>query len=66
MLSYEPNDNGQFLHECSKEFVTIYDEYAPHGYWDETVAFTPSKLAANLTTIENELSKLGEELKTGK
>jgi hypothetical protein len=50
-------------YEYGKDFVSIYDDFAPHGYWDETIRFTASSLGSNLTIIQNELDKLAAKLK---
>jgi hypothetical protein len=53
-------------HEYGNEIVGIYDEYAPRGYWDETIVFEKDKLASNLTTVQTELEKLAAKLKPAK
>ncbi len=53
-------------HEYGSEFVTIYDDYAPFGYWDETIVMEKNKLEANLMTVKSELEKLSSKLKSGK
>ncbi len=50
-------------YEYGDDFVTIYDDYAPYGCWDETVVLDKNKLQANLTTVTNELEKLAAKLK---
>ena len=42
---------------------SIYDAYAPYGYWDDTIVFEKSKLESNLTTVKTELEKLATKLK---
>jgi hypothetical protein len=51
--------------EYGTEAYDIYDNYAPYGYWDDSVVFEKSKLEANLSTIKSELQKLGAKLKRG-
>ena len=44
--------------EYGTEVVDLYDEYAPYGYWDDTIVFEKSKLESNLITVKTELEKL--------
>ncbi len=53
-------------HEYGSELVAIYDDYAPHGYWDETIVLDKNKLAANLTAVKSELEKLAAKMKSGR
>ncbi len=53
-------------HEYGSEIVSIYDDYAPYGHWDEAVVFEKNKLESNLTTVKSELEKLATKLKSGK
>lgn len=50
--------------EYGSEVFDIYD-YAPYGYWDDTIVFEKGKLEANLSTIKSELEKLAAKLKKG-
>lgn len=52
--------------EYGVEAVSIFDEYAPYGYWDDSVVFEKSKLESNLSTVKTELEKLALKLKAGK
>jgi hypothetical protein len=52
--------------EYGTEVVDIGNDYAPFGYWDDTIVLEKSKLEANLTTVKNELEKLATKLKAGK
>ena len=52
--------------EYGSEVVHIYDHYAPHGYWDDTIVFEKSKLEADLTTVKTELEKLAAKLKANR
>ena len=52
--------------EYGSEAVDIYDEYAPYGYWDDTIVFEKSKLESNLTTVKTELDKLAAKLKASR
>ena len=52
--------------EYGGEAVEIYDNYAPFGYWDDTIVFEKSKLESNLTTIKTELEKLAAKLKASR
>jgi hypothetical protein len=52
--------------EYGTEAVSIFDDYAPHGYWDDTILFEKSKLETNLTTVKTELEKLATKLKASK
>ena len=49
--------------EYGTEAVDICDEYAPYGYWDDTIVFEKGKLEANLTVIKTEMEKLAAKLK---
>ena len=51
--------------EYGSEAYDIYDDYAPYGYWDDTIVFEKGKLEANLSTIKSELEKLAAKLKKG-
>ena len=51
--------------EYGNEAYDIYDDYAPYGYWDDTIVFEKGKLEANLSTIKSELDKLAAKLKKG-
>jgi hypothetical protein len=51
--------------EYGVKAVDIYDDYAPFGYWDDTIVFEKSKLESNLATINTELEKLAKKLKAG-
>ena len=53
-------------HEYSTDVMAIFDDYAPFGSWEEAVELTPSKLSANLQTIEQELDKLSAKLSNSK
>ena len=52
--------------ECGREATEIYDNDAPYGYWDDTIAFEKSKLESDLTTVKTELEKLTSKLKAGR
>ena len=52
--------------EYGSEAVEIYDAYAPYGYCDDTIVFEKSKLESNLTTIQSELERLAEKLKSSR
>ena len=52
--------------EYGSEAVMIYDDYAPYGYWDDTIVFEKSKLESNLTTVKTELEKLAAKLKASR
>lgn len=52
--------------EYGSEAVHIYDDYAPYGYWDDTIVFEKSKLESNLTTVQTELEKLAAKLKASR
>jgi hypothetical protein len=52
--------------EYGSQLVDIDNDYAPYGYWDDTVVLVPSKVEANLTTVDTELKKLATKLKSGK
>ena len=47
--------------EYGNEVVDIYDDYAPYGYWDDTIVFEKSKLESNLTTVKTELERLADQ-----
>ena len=51
--------------EYGSEAYDIYDDYAPYGYWDDTIVFEKGKVEANLSTIKSELEKLAAKLKKG-
>ncbi len=51
--------------EYGSDAYDIYDDYAPYGYWDDTIVFEKRKLEANLSTIKSELEKLAAKLKKG-
>lgn len=51
-------------HEYGSEIFSFYDDYAPDGYWDDTVVIEKSQLESNLTQVEKELVKLAEQLKS--
>jgi hypothetical protein len=52
--------------EYGSEAVMIYDDYAPYGYWDDSIVFEKSKLESNLSTVQAELEKLAAKLKAGR
>ena len=52
--------------EYGSDAVSIYDDYAPYGYWDETIAFEKNKVESNLDTVKSELGKLAGKLKASK
>ena len=52
--------------EYGREAVNIYDDYAPYGYWDDTIVFEKSKLESNLATIQSELESLAAKLKASR
>ncbi len=52
--------------EYGTQAVSIFDDYAPYGYWDDTIVFERSKLESNLTTVKTELEKLALKLKASK
>ena len=52
--------------EYGNDFVDIYNDYAPYGYWDDTIVFEKSKLESNLTTVRTELEKLAAKLKASR
>ena len=52
--------------EYGRDAVSIYDDYAPYGYWDETIVFEKNKVESNLTTIKTELEQLAAKLKASK
>ena len=52
--------------EYGDDAVCIYDDYAPYGYWDETVVFEKNKVESNLATVETELEKLAGKLKANR
>ena len=52
--------------EYGSDAVSIYDDYAPYGYWDETIAFEENKVESNLATVKSELAKLAAKLKASK
>ena len=49
--------------EYGTEAVDIYNDYAPYGYWDDTIVFEKSKLESNLSTVKTELDKLADQAK---
>jgi hypothetical protein len=49
--------------EYGSKVIDIYDDYAPYGYWDDSVVFEKGKLEGNLDTIKNELDRLATKLK---
>ena len=52
--------------DSGEEVAAIYDDYAPSGYWDDTIVFEKSKLETNLKTIESELQRLGAKMKSNR
>ena len=52
--------------EYGSEAVMIYDDYAPYGYWDDSIVFEKGKLESNLSTVQAELEKLAAKLKAGR
>jgi hypothetical protein len=52
--------------EYGSEAIDIYDDYAPYGFWDDTIVFEKSKLESNLTTIQRELERLASKLKSSR
>ena len=52
--------------EYGSDAVTIFDDYAPYGYWDETITFEKNKVESNLATVKSELAKLAAKLKASK
>lgn len=52
--------------EYGSEAVAIFDDYAPFGYWDDTIVYEKSKLEMNLSTVKTELEKLAAKLKASK
>jgi len=52
--------------EYGDQAVEIFDDYAPYGYWDDTIVFEKGRLESNLSTIQTELEKLGKKLKSSK
>jgi hypothetical protein len=52
--------------EYGNDVVDIYNNYAPFGYWDDTVVFEKSKLESNLTSVRTELERLATKLKASK
>jgi hypothetical protein len=52
--------------EYGSDAVGIYDDYAPYGYWDETIAFEKNKVESNLATVKTELEQLAAKLKASR
>jgi hypothetical protein len=52
--------------EYGSQLVDIDNDYAPFGYWDDTIVLETSKLEANLTTVKTELEALAAKLKAGR
>ena len=52
--------------EYGNDAVVLYDDYAPYGYWDDTIVLEKSKLESNLTSVRTELEKLAVKLKASR
>ncbi|MHC5538125.1 hypothetical protein ACYOEI_07845 [Singulisphaera rosea] len=52
--------------EYGSEAVTIFEDYAPYGYWDDAIVFEKGRLESNLTTVQIELEKLAAKLKASR
>ena len=52
--------------EYGAKAVEVYDDYAPFGYWDDTIVFEKGKLESDLSTIQTELEKLAAKLKSSR
>jgi hypothetical protein len=52
--------------EYGSQLVDIDNDYAPFGFWDDTIVLEKSKLEANLAAVQTELETLGTKLKAGR